>query len=518
MNRRYQARGNRRDPAKRINNDVWNRYQPVLRKLYKKKGMPLPEVMKKMEAQYNFKATTKQYRYRLGQVWGWMKYNHGNGNFQSPKTQMDSDSDSDDIRDLRERMLESDISRIEYDSRLTPSSSDDDGNEGKTNYYDISTLRKEFLSAFPDDVCYPVHESDFLSLPSIIAKIQEHYYKFPNIGHSEVKNTVVRELSQAIGSTNDSTNVVAYHRFNFALRYVLDKLGKSLGVDCSDKVGDTLPITELRVLEKQVWYRDFDENSPPSQCLQSCLNFCKECILSNQFGGGAVVPSPFNSLGNGEDEANTFRKDVCLFVYLWDAWASTHSESFVGTKSRWYRFAEHTLGITPTMVLYTMSSLILAVAADPPSQPTPLVTRQRRWSSQTQNNDDDGVLFDLAREGIRMIENWEKRNLVSEFIREFVWMQDPHDPQGGYGSGDNENAAKRFEKAARIAAQEYIMQWKLRTGLSVDDQENEDENASVDCMDVDIGKGDGVGGEDGVDNWGLGDSVDDDSSVISEEE
>ncbi|KAI1490790.1 hypothetical protein F5X96DRAFT_694096 [Biscogniauxia mediterranea] len=517
MHRRYQARTNRRNPAKRINNDVWKQYQPRLKELYKIRGLPLPEVMKKMESQYSFKATTKQYRYRLGQVWGWMKYNHGT--YQSPKTQVDSDGDT-----------ELHIPDTDPGCLPTPDNSDIDGDERKASYQDILTLCTQFLSVFSDDCCYPVHEESISLLPNFIAEI-EPYYDFPNANHSPVLKKLVHGLSQTILPRDGSINVIDYHRLNFALRHLLDKLGENPGPGFPDGGGDTLLITRLNVLEEQMWYRNFQENSPLPRYLQSCFDFCKERILSNKFGGDAMVPPPFNSLGKGEDddEANTFRKDACLFVYLWDAWTCTHSESFSGTKSNWDRLAVPTLGITPTMVLNTMSSLILAVAADPSVPPASSVIRQHRWCMQPQNYGDNSGLFDLAREGVHAIESWPTRErrkyLVSEFIREFVWMHDMHgmhDSSCGFGSpGINENAAAtRVERDARLAAQEYIKQWKLRkTGLSVDYQESgEEEDARADRMDIEISKGDGEADDGGVDIWGVAAPLDDDISVVSEEE
>ncbi|KAI1146146.1 hypothetical protein F4825DRAFT_441582 [Nemania diffusa] len=52
----------------------WDKYHDILYKLYKLEEKPLPVVMKIMEDDLDFKATVKQYRYQLGEKWGWKKY------------------------------------------------------------------------------------------------------------------------------------------------------------------------------------------------------------------------------------------------------------------------------------------------------------------------------------------------------------------------------------------------------------------------------------------------------------
>ncbi|KAI0159758.1 hypothetical protein GGR57DRAFT_437178 [Xylariaceae sp. FL1272] len=58
----------------------WGPHKRTLWRLYVKQKKPLPEVKRMMEAS-GLKATNKQYRYQLGDKWGWKKY----GQTQKPK-------------------------------------------------------------------------------------------------------------------------------------------------------------------------------------------------------------------------------------------------------------------------------------------------------------------------------------------------------------------------------------------------------------------------------------------------
>ncbi|KAI5917132.1 hypothetical protein F4810DRAFT_697765 [Camillea tinctor] len=448
-----------------------------------------------------------------------MKYNHGT--YQTPKTQVDSDGDPE----LR-------IPGIEPRCLPTPDGSDIDRDERKANYQDSSTLCEQFLSLFSDDCCYPVHERDFSFLPKFIAEI-ELYYNAPNANHSQILKRAAQRLGQAILPHDGSINVIAYHKFNFVLRHILNRLGENPSPGFSDSGGDALPITRLKVLEEQAWYRNFDEISPLSRYLQSCFDFCKERILSNEFGGDAAVPPPFDSLGNGDDddEANTFRKDVCLFAYLWDAWTSAPSESFAAAgEAAWDQLAVHNLGIAPTAVLHTMSSLILAAAAQPADPPAALVTRPHRWCAQHPPPPayGHGALFDLARDGVQAVGSWlawgRPRDLVSEFIREFVWIHDSHD--AGFDADDG--VAARVQTDARTAAAKYVEQWKLRMSLGLvgpadgrrggGEDGHADMDAMVDHMDVDIIRADAGMGLAEVGIWGIQEPLADDISIVSEED
>ncbi|KAI0419747.1 Clr5 domain-containing protein [Xylaria grammica] len=60
--------------SRRPSKKEWDKYRPILERLYIEEHLPLFEVIKIMEEKYHFFRTTKQYRYQLGEKWGWKKY------------------------------------------------------------------------------------------------------------------------------------------------------------------------------------------------------------------------------------------------------------------------------------------------------------------------------------------------------------------------------------------------------------------------------------------------------------
>ncbi|KAI8635044.1 hypothetical protein F5Y19DRAFT_470094 [Xylariaceae sp. FL1651] len=58
----------------RIDRGLWEKYKPSLEYLYLKRNLSLPVVMQEMLEKHKFSATAKQYRYQLGEAWGWKKY------------------------------------------------------------------------------------------------------------------------------------------------------------------------------------------------------------------------------------------------------------------------------------------------------------------------------------------------------------------------------------------------------------------------------------------------------------
>ncbi|RWA05976.1 hypothetical protein EKO27_g9135 [Xylaria grammica] len=60
--------------SRRPTKKEWDKYRPILERLYIEEQLPLFEVIKIMEEKYHFFRTTKQYRYQLGEKWGWKKY------------------------------------------------------------------------------------------------------------------------------------------------------------------------------------------------------------------------------------------------------------------------------------------------------------------------------------------------------------------------------------------------------------------------------------------------------------
>ncbi|KAI0458551.1 hypothetical protein F5B21DRAFT_436039 [Xylaria acuta] len=59
------------DRGKRL---YWEKQKDILYRLYVEEDKPLPVVMEIMKG-YGFCPTVKQYRYQLGEKWGWKKYN-----------------------------------------------------------------------------------------------------------------------------------------------------------------------------------------------------------------------------------------------------------------------------------------------------------------------------------------------------------------------------------------------------------------------------------------------------------
>ncbi|KAI1121876.1 hypothetical protein F5Y10DRAFT_255380 [Nemania abortiva] len=53
----------------------WEKYKGTLYQLYVKEDLAMKEVIKVMNEIHGFKASVKQYRYQLGEKWGWKKYN-----------------------------------------------------------------------------------------------------------------------------------------------------------------------------------------------------------------------------------------------------------------------------------------------------------------------------------------------------------------------------------------------------------------------------------------------------------
>ncbi|KAI1130064.1 hypothetical protein F5Y10DRAFT_263486 [Nemania abortiva] len=86
--------GSRR--ATRGDEMAWDKFQSVLHDLYVIKGNPLPVVMDTMKTKYRFKKSVKQctlthltaHRYKLGEKWGWKKYNQGGTKHPSTRSRL----------------------------------------------------------------------------------------------------------------------------------------------------------------------------------------------------------------------------------------------------------------------------------------------------------------------------------------------------------------------------------------------------------------------------------------------
>ncbi|CAJ2512798.1 Uu.00g009170.m01.CDS01 [Anthostomella pinea] len=495
----------RQPPAKRISREDWGKHKLNLRQLYREQGLPLPQVMREMKARHNFEASKKQYRYRLGEVWGWLKYNQGHKRSQTPETPSypASDLEDRDVRYLSVNLPESvEVSSVEFDGMPTPPSGSEDNDRADR---DASFLGREFMSVFADR-CFPV---DDCITPYAVPKLENYGETPPAADPFEAKSRVVRGITLEILPKNGSLDVTAYHRLNSSLQGSFEKFGDGQHTELG-QADNKLHITELGIIEEQPWYVEFDDSSPASRCLWSCFYWCKEKILF--CSPDAEVPAPFGRLGEGEadDKENTINKDVCLFVYLWDTWASRDNNE---AGIEWEQMSEKALGITPTHVLHTMSSLIVNVAADesgppttaaPPS-PSPPPSLQRSMLSLQKDKTITTLTFiELAENGVRAIGNddnggWAKRKLVAEFVREFVYL---HDPRGAQGQDE-----RKYLEAARAAAEMYVE----RKWLSLESLDG------LEAMDV-LDDAEDIGGDSSVvdDDWSLDDL--DDGSEVSEEE
>ncbi|KAI1334780.1 hypothetical protein F5Y15DRAFT_280551 [Xylariaceae sp. FL0016] len=455
------VRAPRNAPSRRIDTEIWNHHKPALYRLYCKKKLPLPDVIKEMEL-HNFKASVKQYRYRLGEKWKWPKYKQEK---DRPYTPPDTSAEQRDSYRERKNSFPRDVVPFENEENaasdfgiLTPSASEDCDMLGS----DFSSLKEDFLAEFSD-------------IPMIVSEDDSR-------GHAEdiqarlglytdgdaLRNMSVEALTQAILPVDDSIDLRALLRLNASLR---NDNTRQVAIDdtpISVSDDDAIPIEKSKLIEKQAWYRDFDEKhlDPASDCILSCFSWCKQNLSPcNEYT--VTVPVPFSKLAEGQqDDSSIFRKDVCLFAYLFDLWAARDGAS---TGEIWERNARNVLGISATKLLRTMTSLILAVGGDKDrmTEPTP-----RNWSRMI---DQDAVLFGLAREGCKIIENekdWDQRRRVVEFVKQFVHIHDTRLEDG------NE---KELFANARAAAEAYVrQQWKDETdGL----EGPEETSVQEDCPD-----------------------------------
>ncbi|KAI0096448.1 Clr5 domain-containing protein [Nemania sp. FL0031] len=62
-------------PERQSGRAKWDKYKDVLCRLYVEENLPIQEVMKIMKERHGFSASVKQYRYQIGEKWGWKKYN-----------------------------------------------------------------------------------------------------------------------------------------------------------------------------------------------------------------------------------------------------------------------------------------------------------------------------------------------------------------------------------------------------------------------------------------------------------
>ncbi|KAI4867464.1 Clr5 domain-containing protein [Hypoxylon rubiginosum] len=434
MARHHKTLSKRHGPAKRKAPGTWERYKSILQQLYLEQRLPLSEVMKKMKQDYNFNATQKQYRYRFVK-WKWLKYSQKRS--QSPDIQSDSSTHLNRIESLEIvecSATSPEDSDQEYGNGITPSSSD---SEGAANW-NTSSLRRQFLSVF-SKVCYPVPDG---LRDLITAGLQD-----PADGENRFKHkdAVIGTLMRTLGLTDGSVNVVAYHHLDYALAS-LRQIGQERTKAEDGSQEDKPVISRLHVIERQPWYHAFDESSPASRCISSCLDWIKQQLRNRQPKKMAL--SYFDALGEREagDGSNTSKQDVCLFVYLVDAWIDDlQSQGAQRPQDRWDQLSEEAVGVSPIETLRTMSSLILGTACMDPQSPP-----QRRSARNIRRKDGagDDQLIDSALNGIEAMEStYNKRSLTLEFITEFVWIHDPNRRLDGEES--------RFEAEARIAAEAY---------------------------------------------------------------
>ncbi|KAI0015564.1 Clr5 domain-containing protein [Xylariomycetidae sp. FL0641] len=433
----------RKHPAKRIGSKEWNRYKSTLADLYKKQSLPLPEVMEVMERDHNFKATIKQYRYRFGELWQWFKYNHGNDRTRGHEVEIDHESptafDDEPLDDTKD--FECSVEPVP----TPPCGSDDD----QVCERDIPFLKTELLSIISDEV---IDESESLAVVEeleVMSGLQ--------VSQPVFKKKLIEKLSQRILPANGSINVLAYHRLSSSLRLTIEGAGV-----CPQHEDSEITLTD-EVFKNQPWYVEPMESCRARQCLQACVTWCARriCATAQDF----VLPAPFNTLAEGhtDNEEYLFGNDVCLFVYLWDAWVSQ-----AGCSSRgWESEADGVLGIPPAKVLRTVSSLILAAAGpgDPPSL-SPSSAPVRFPLRIKGSNPGCEQLFSLAKNGVQIIQRWDKRDLVVEFIREFVYMYDPRGIK---------NQRTESLKTARKVAEEYLeRKWPETTPMVEDLHLSED--------------------------------------------
>ncbi|XXG98115.1 hypothetical protein Hte_004435 [Hypoxylon texense] len=436
MARRRKTSSKRHSATERKDPGTWERYEPILRQLYMEKHLALPKVMKIMKQEYQFDATKKQYRYRF-EKWECQKY--GLKRSQRPNIQSDSSADMNGKGSLEITESSATIpedSDQECGNDMTPSSSD---SEGPTRM-NASSLRQQFLSVF-SGICYPVLER-FQDL--ITAGLQD-----PAKGESWLRNrdAIIGDFMQNLGLTNGSINVIAYHHLNYALAS-FGQLGQEraeAGDESKEHLDDEPFISRQRFIERQPWYRAFDESSPASRCLSYCLDWIKQQLRIRLPREMAL--SYFDTLGmDAGHSPNTSKQDVCLFVYLVDALLDDLASQVAQRPGdRWDQLSEEAVGISPIETLRTMSSLILGMVYPDPQSPP-----QRRSARNIRRKGGAGgdQLIDSALSGIEVIENThDKRALVLQFVTEFVWIHDPNRRRDGEES--------RFEAEARLAAEAY---------------------------------------------------------------
>ncbi|KAH9904005.1 hypothetical protein F4778DRAFT_76655 [Xylariomycetidae sp. FL2044] len=357
----------------RISPEEWEKRKPRIHRLYVKKRLPLPQVISKMKQKYRFDASSKQYRYRIGEIWKWPRYGaKGKQALALECASTNSSSVSEDMPDTLEAVASLDTPSGESESALTPSGSDDD--EDNTSQHPVSVLN-EFLAVFYEDS--GAHQAS-------------------------------------------ASNPMVENPFGAYTPITIENAPESFRWDT------TLPADNLNIGREQSRYAAFDGVNPQIaySCLSPCLEWCEKSILVSQTRAPkSLVPGPFNRLGTDskdDDPPNTYARDKALFVYLWDRWAFPNPKE---PSQGWARLALTALGITPSKLLLTMASLILTYAgADAYSDAREVRRRSPRLNCA---NQEVSWLFHPASSGIRQLKLLEPEQLVDEFSAELAHLGDP---------------------------------------------------------------------------------------------
>ncbi|KAI1079540.1 hypothetical protein F5B20DRAFT_543945 [Whalleya microplaca] len=297
------------------------------------------------------------------------------------------------------------------------------------NNIDIATLPQDFILAFSE--IYPPIEAGF-----------QKFAEATN--HDQILSEVVQKLRGSLLHTDDSIDIIAYHRLSFEFGRAIGKLHES-NSETQGQVQDQSDDEAAFKLEitNQPWYQDLNEQSEVYKCVWSCFYWCRDQLLSRPHRSEALLDFDTLGLPDTGDELNTFKQDACLFTYLFDLW---FSQMFT-TPLPWTQLSKRALRIPPTIMLHTMSSLILTWAGK--SLP------QQHRSSQS-SSWDFNALLDFVQSGVGSIEEKCKmKRLIVEFISEFVFI---HELPGEEDSDEEQKVQKFEEQRARIIAEEYIKQ------------------------------------------------------------